>query len=63
MHVSDDETAPDDERAPDDDEATPAGTTPTKREVPAWVKRFGDAVVARLPRLSAPPSSGGCCCA
>jgi len=25
----------------------------TEREVPAWVKRFGDAVVARLTRLSA----------
>jgi apolipoprotein N-acyltransferase len=41
----------DDGGAPDE-VATPAAGSPPKREVPAWVKRFGDAVVARLPRLS-----------
>ncbi len=57
--VSDREAAPDDEAAPDeatpdeagpDHEVTPAAEAATKREAPAWLKRFGDAVVARLPR-------------
>jgi apolipoprotein N-acyltransferase len=45
--------APDEEAAPVDHEATSTVTPATEREVPAWVKRFGDAVVARLTRLSA----------
>jgi len=45
--------APDEEAAPVDHEATSTVTPATEREVPAWVKRFGDAVVARLPQLSA----------
>ena len=57
--VSDDE--PSRRRGVPDEEAAPVPTTRSrpppsprpKREVPAWVKRFGDAVVARLPRLSA----------
>jgi apolipoprotein N-acyltransferase len=57
--VSDSETGPDvqgaddEESGPVDDEVTPAATTATERQLPAWAKRFGDAVVARLPRLSA----------
>lgn len=50
---ADDDAAPDDDAAaPDDDEAV------AKREVPDWVKRFGDAVVARLPRISAAIAGG-----
>ena len=37
---------------PADDEPAPSDKAPAKREVPAWVKRFGDALVARLPRIS-----------
>jgi apolipoprotein N-acyltransferase len=36
----------------DDDEQAPADKPPAKREVPPWLSRFGDAVVARLPRIS-----------
>jgi len=45
----------DDHEAPDDQAARskPVDEVPIKREVPAWVKRFGGAVVARLPRISA----------
>ena len=46
---ADDQDAPDDEAAP----SKPVDEIPMKREVPAWVKRFGEAVVARLPRISA----------
>ena len=46
---ADDQEAPDDEAAP----PKPVDEIPMKREVPAWVKRFGEAVVARLPRISA----------
>ena len=46
---ADDHEAPDDEAAP----SKPVDEVPMKREVPAWVKRFGEAVVARLPRISA----------
>jgi apolipoprotein N-acyltransferase len=58
-HTSDGETGtgvhgvPDDDAGPVDDEVTPAAATATERQLPAWVTRFGDAVVARLPRLSA----------
>lgn len=45
-----DEAAPAHEAAPD--------TTPAKREAPTWVKRFGDAVVARLPRISTAVAGG-----
>ena len=46
---ADDQEAPDDEAAP----PKPVDEIPMKREVPAWVTRFGEAVVARLPRISA----------
>ncbi len=46
---ADDREAPDDEAAP----SKPVDEIPMKREVPAWVTRFGEAVVARLPRISA----------
>ena len=51
-----DEATADDEAA--DDEPAPSGKTAAKREVPAWVKRFGDAVLARLPRISAAVAGG-----
>src|SRR6185312_3757892 len=38
--------------------ATLADESPPKRKVPAWVNRFGDAVVARLPRISAAVAGG-----
>ncbi len=37
---------------PADGEPAPSDKAPAKREVPAWVKRFCDALVARLPRIS-----------
>ena len=43
---------------PDDDAAAPDDEAVAKREVPDWVKRFGDAVVARLPRISAAIAGG-----
>ncbi len=44
--------AADHDDEPDDDEPASTDKTPGKREVPAWTKRFGEAVVARLPRIS-----------
>ena len=46
-----------------DDQAAPSGKSGARREVPAWVKRFGEAVVARLPRLSAAIVGGLLLCA
>ena len=49
-----------------DDEETaadaPADRSASKREVPAWLKRFGDAVVVRLPRISAAVFGGMLLC-
>ena len=36
-----------------DGEVAKGVNAPAKREVPAWVKRFGDAVVVRLPHIIA----------
>lgn len=43
---------------PGDDDAAPSEKSTPKREVPAWVGRFGEAVMARLPRLSASIAGG-----
>ena len=48
---------PADDEAPGDEPAT-SEKTPAKRDAPAWVKRFGDALVARLPRISAAVAGG-----
>ncbi|RDH79269.1 apolipoprotein N-acyltransferase [Mycolicibacterium moriokaense] len=68
--LTDDEPDVDDPDADDPDADDPdadyqhadydgaADMRPAKREVPAWVKRSGDAVVARLPRLSATIAGG-----
>ncbi len=57
--VAVDQDAPDDDAAaPDDEAAAPDDEAVAKREVPDWVKRFGDAVVARLPRISAAIAGG-----
>ncbi len=51
-----DEATIDDDLA--DDDPARSDESPAKREVPDWVKRFGEAVVARLPRLSAAIAGG-----
>ena len=43
---------------PGDDDAAPSEKSPAKRQVPAWIKRFGEAVMTRLPRLSAAIAGG-----
>ncbi len=48
---------------PADGEVAKSDNAPAKREVPAWVKRFGDAVVARLPQISAAVFGGLLLCA
>jgi apolipoprotein N-acyltransferase len=51
-----DEPVADDEAA--GDKPAPSVKTPARREAPAWVKRFGDGLVARLPRISAAVAGG-----
>ncbi len=58
ISVDNDAAPDDDDAAPDDDAAAPDDEAVAKREVPDWVKRFGDAVVARLPRISAAIAGG-----
>lgn len=59
-HADEDISADDsaDEDVSAHDEAAPAEKAAGTRAVPAWVKRFGDAVVARLPRISAAIAGG-----
>ncbi len=58
---------PDVDEEPDPEEAdnrpAPTVESDARREVPEWVKRFGAAVVARLPRLSAAIFGGLLLCA
>ena len=56
-----DEPATDD--GPADDGGAKSDNAPAKRKVPAWVKRFGDAFVARLPQISAAALGGLLLCA
>ena len=48
---------------PDRRRARPVGQSPREAaQVPDWVKRFGDALVARLPRISVAVVGRFCCC-